>query len=664
MPDPVAPDPALDVLRRRWGYEAFRPGQAEAVGAVLAGRDVFAVLPTGGGKSLVYQVPALVREGVALVVSPLLALIHDQVEALRARGVRASALHSGLSRRGADDVWNAAEHGGLDLLYLTPERLQTEPFRLRAGRLPTALLAVDEAHCISEWGHDFRPAYRQIADAHEALRGADGARPPLVAVTATATPDVRRDILAQLRLLDPHEVAQGFDRPNLVWSVHHVDDKAAQALRIARGVPGAGLLYAGTRRQTERWATTLRRAGVSAEAYHAGMDADAREAVRKRWLDGETRVVTATSAFGMGIDKPDVRWVAHTALPPTLEAYYQEAGRAGRDGARSYCALLVGRDDDQLPRAFAETSFPDAGTVAAVYETASSLMGVAVGSHPASPTRLDVEAVARVAEVRPAVVRAAVAHLERAGAWELEGTRDAFAIRFAPPVLRRVAESDPSPGVRAVADRLLRVLPAEAAQESATQSARWLSDAVGLPRERLARALAHLADYGALDAVDLAEAPGIRWREPRRAVAPVDAAALRRARLRAERHLGYVVGYTRAVGCRRRHLLAYFDQRAPARCGRCDLCLGRHRPTAVTPEDEGDLRAVLRGIAPGLPRAEWELGAMAPRRRDALLDWLLFDGLVRLDDPLADTFSVTPKGRKALGRAEPAERTSETGTGA
>ena len=257
---PAIPDEVLRTLNEIWGYPAFRPGQDAAVAAVLAGRDTLAVLPTGGGKSLVYQVPPVSRRGLALVVSPLVALMQDQVDALARRGVRAAALHSGLSRRQADQVWTDAEHGLYRLVYLTPERLQTELFAARAPRLDVTLLAIDEAHCISEWGHDFRPAYRQIAAARPLMTTAEGNPVPVVAVTATATPEVRRDILDQLALRDPTVIVRGFDRPNLVWSVHHVQDPVRQALDVFRAVPGAGLVYAGTRRGTEAVAGGLRRA--------------------------------------------------------------------------------------------------------------------------------------------------------------------------------------------------------------------------------------------------------------------------------------------------------------------------------------------------------------------------------------------------------------------
>ena len=467
MPDPPDPPPdALDALRRVWRYDAFRAGQAETIAAVLAGRDALAVLPTGGGKSLTYQVPAVVagaRRAVVLVVSPLVALMRDQVDALARRGVPAAMAHSGMAYHEMDQLWTDAEFGKYRLVYVTPERLETDLFRARAARLPVALLAVDEAHCVSEWGHDFRPAYRRIADVRPLLTDTQGEPAPVLAVTATATPDVRRDVVEQLGLRDPQILVRGFDRPNLVWAVTHTPDKprrAADLLREALAGGGSALVYAGTRRGTDAWAERLGRAGIRAEAYHAGLPGPHRDAAQARWLAGETPVLAATSAFGMGIDKPDVRAVVHVALPPTLESYYQEAGRAGRDGAPAQAALLVAPDDDALPRRLAETSHPTPAQVQAVYAAAGSLAQIAVGAEPDGPVTLDARRVADVAGVPLPTARAAVEALAQAGAWQASGAETPL-VRAAAGPLRRFAQDAP-PAVAGFVDALLRTLPAAA----------------------------------------------------------------------------------------------------------------------------------------------------------------------------------------------------------
>ena len=644
---PTGPtDAALQSLRELWGYPAFRPGQDRAVAAAMGGRDVLAVLPTGGGKSLIYQVPAVARGGLVLVVSPLIALMTDQVEALARRGVRAAVLHGGLGARATDQMWTDAEHGLYRLLYLTPERLQTNLFAARAPRLDVDLLAVDEAHCISEWGHDFRPAYRQIARARPLLTTASGGPAPVVAVTATATPEVRRDVLDQLDLRDPEVVVQGFDRPNLVWSVHHVQDPVAQALDVFRGVPGAGLVYAGTRRATEAVAGRLRREGVSAAPYHAGLDADARQETQRRWLDGETRVIAATSAFGMGIDKPDVRAVVHTSLPPTLESYYQEAGRAGRDGARAYAVLALGPDAEAVPRHMVDRGQPTPPDVQAVYHAAGSLGQIALGSEPEAPVTVDLARLAAVAERSPSVVRAAVDRLAADGVWDVVRPRE-NEVRVRLPQgrdgLARAVEAE-SPAVQAFADALVRRLPPEAAREGAALWTVPLAEALGMTAQRLDAGLDYLASRRALEVVRPERGLTLAWRGARARVAPVDAAALDRGRRRGHARVDAVVRYASSVGCRRQHLLAFFGEPAPPRCGRCDVCLGRHQPSVVTPDDEPALRALLAAAASGGPVA----GPDAPRRDKELADWLVAQGLLRLADPLAARFELTPAGQRRL----------------
>ena len=639
---------ARRVLQEVWGYDAFRAGQAEAVEAALEGRDTLAVLPTGGGKSLIYQVPAVVWGGLVLVVSPLVALMRDQVDALRGRGIRAAALHGGLGSREADQVWTDAEHGLYRLLYLTPERLQTDLFQARAPRLAVDLLAVDEAHCISEWGHDFRPAYRRIAEARPLLARADRRPTPVVAVTATATPEVRRDIVEQLSLTDPAVVVRGFDRPNLVWTVHHVQSPERQVLDVFRAVPGPGLVYAGTRRATETWAAHLSQQGIGAEPYHAGLDRARRDAVQRRWLDGQTRVITATSAFGMGIDKPDVRAVVHVTLPPTLEAYYQEAGRGGRDGQTAYAALVVGPDADRVPRALLDVGHPTADDVQAVYAAAGSLGQVALGALPDAPVSLDLDRLARVAAQPGATVRAAVERLAEAGVWRLLQHREGEVGLRVPEGRDRLvaAAGAETPGVRTFIEALLRALPPAGRDEWVTVHADRLAAAVGLPPARLGAGLDYLAGRQLIDVRRPSDGLTLEWLLPRSRTAPIEAPALERSRRRSFARFEEVRRYALAVGCRRQHLLAYFGEPTPARCGRCDVCLGRHRPDVVVPSDEPDLLAILQGVA----RGDTPAGPDAPRRERALADWLVNEGLLRLVDPLGVRFEVTPRGQRHLER--------------
>ena len=403
--DPVA------VLRRAFGYPGFRPGQEELVRAVLSGRDALGVLPTGGGKSVCYQVPALILDGLTLVVTPLISLMEDQVGRAREVGLRAECLSATRPAAVRRTVIERAGAGALDLLFVSPERLETSVFRALLARCRIVLLAVDEAHCISEWGHDFRPAYRTIAAATRRLQA------PTLALTASATPEVRADVRRSLRMSDPLEVVRSFDRSNLWWAVERAGPPRDRLRRIRALVRGSGcaIVYAPTRRAVEQLRDDLARHAIPCDAYHAGLPGPERSRVQQRFMDGTTRVVAATNAFGMGIDKPDVRTVVHLQLPGTLEAYYQEAGRAGRDGLPSRCIALHGRGDRRLADRFLDRTHPRKRRLRAV--------------HRALRRASDPEGVADVTD--PRVVRAlgevprgwmegepqgALAALERAGA--------------------------------------------------------------------------------------------------------------------------------------------------------------------------------------------------------------------------------------------------------
>jgi len=336
-------DAARAILAERFGHARFRVHQLKVLGPLLAGRNVLAVLPTGAGKSLCYQVPALLGGGLTLVVSPLISLMQDQVGALRRRGIAAAYVNSQLDQGQRRVILDAATGGRLALLYCAPERLASLTRRLSAARTPVALLAVDEAHCITEWGNEFRPVYRRLG-VFRSLLG----RPPTIALTGSATPAARADILHVLRMPDAHVVVTSFDRPNLCFGVRRVrDDRERFAIIRARvrGATGASLIYTPTRRLTELVTRALLRTSVRAAPYHAGLTASTRRRVLRAFLADQVRVIVATSAFGMGIDKPNVRLILHWGPPPTLEAYYQEAGRGGRDGRASDCLVLWRPED-------------------------------------------------------------------------------------------------------------------------------------------------------------------------------------------------------------------------------------------------------------------------------------------------------------------------------
>ena len=367
-------DKIFEVLKRYWGFTEFRPVQERIIRSAMAGRDTLALMPTGGGKSLTYQVPGLAQPGLCIVVTPLIALMKDQVDRLRARRIPAVAIHSGLSPRQIDIALDNCVYGDVKFLYVAPERLATEAFRLRVERMKVSLLAVDEAHCISQWGYDFRPSYLRIAELREKLPGV-----PMLALTASATKLVAEDIMRHLRFAEPHILRSSFARPNLSYSVRRTDDKNGQLLRLVQNVPGSGIVYVRTREGTEQIADMLRRQGVTAAAYHGGMGHAERSLRQEEWVAGRTRVMVATNAFGMGIDKPDVRFVAHYAMCDSLESYYQEAGRAGRDGVRSYALLLTSPDDGgRIIKRF-EQEFPPLEKIKDIYEKVCSYLQIGIG---------------------------------------------------------------------------------------------------------------------------------------------------------------------------------------------------------------------------------------------------------------------------------------------
>ena len=353
----------LGTLKRYWGYDSFRPVQEEIIRSVCQGRDTLALMPTGGGKSLTYQVPTMLREGLCIVVTPLIALMKDQVDRLRRLGINAAAIHSGLSMRQIDIVLDNCVYGDVKFLYVAPERLVTEAFRLRVERMRVSLLAVDEAHCISQWGYDFRPSYLRIAELRERLPEV-----PVLALTASATPAVARDIMRQLRFAEPHVLRSSFARPNLSYAVRHDEDKNEQLLRVVRNVAGSGIVYVRTRDGCEQLTEFLRDAGVAATCYHGGLANAERSIRQEEWLAGRTRIMVATNAFGMGIDKADVRFVVHYSMPDSLESYYQEAGRAGRDGKRAYAVLLVAPDDAERVQRRFDLQFPPLDEIRDIYE--------------------------------------------------------------------------------------------------------------------------------------------------------------------------------------------------------------------------------------------------------------------------------------------------------
>lgn len=638
---------ARRVLREYWGYDDFRPGQWDIIRHIVEGRDVLAILPTGGGKSICYQVPALLCEGLTLVISPLIALMQDQVTGLQTRGVKATYINSALPRREIEQRWLAAEHGQYRLLYLAPERLSSEAFAVRASRMNISMLAVDEAHCISEWGHNFRPSYLQIAAARRHMGD-----PPTIAVTATATPNVRKDIVEHLALRRPERIVRGFDRPNIVWSVFRTENKRSKVLDILDGVPGSGILYSGTRKGVERWADWLTRRNQSCAFYHGGMEGSVRERVQNGWIRGDQRIMVATNAFGMGIDKPDVRFVIHVDLPGTLEGYYQEAGRGGRDGKTSWATLLYHQGDEETPRMLIEESHPTSKEVRKVYDAVCNLAQLAVGAEMDSPVPVRIGPIARLTGFSAGKINTAVTLLARQNAWRVLPQRGHIGlIHCRQPIsaFREYAEGHANASLTEFVRTLLRTVDAGAFSDWREVDIRMLARRTGLSLEHLLKGMEYLQGRQLLDWIPPDQVVRVVFLHARSARLPIDGDRVRAARKRAETQLDQMIRFACSTTCRRHFLLTYFGEIVPARCGTCDVCLGRHEAFEPPPLDALIVQRLLRQIADGKPRGEWLEDMCTPAYRiDQLLGWLINEGYLRQLRPPGGVFELTAKATSIL----------------
>lgn len=561
-----------EVLKEYWGYDGFRPMQAEIITAALEGKDVLAIMPTGGGKSICFQVPGLMRDGITLVVTPLIALMKDQVQNLNDRGVRALAIHAGMSRHEVDLALNNAAYGDYKFLYLSPERLGTQLFRSYIDVLDVSFIVVDEAHCISQWGYDFRPDYLRIGELRERIDA------PVIAVTATATPSVAQDIMERLGFKEKLLLKSGFERPNLSYIVRQVEDKYSQILNVCNGVPGTGIVYARNRRKCEELSEFLRAQGVSASFYHAGLGGQARAERQAAWKSGAVRVMVCTNAFGMGIDKPDVRFVVHYDLPESPEAYFQEAGRAGRDGKRSFAVQLWNSVDVRRAKQIEDVSFPSLEYIEDVYQKLHAFFEIPYDTGMGRQLKFKIEDFCKRFGLQRAPAFYALKYLERTEHLTYSEEVDIptkVRINVDRKSLYDVELADQ--GQANVLEALMRSYTGVFSflqQIDEEYVARRAGQTVPQLRQSLyGLSLAHVISYVPTDHSDVVVLHHDRLRPGNVNLMPSRYAMLRESfHARAEAMLEYV---SETSECRSRYLLRYFGQTEAADCDTCDVCRAR-----------------------------------------------------------------------------------------
>ena len=615
----------LEILQKVWGHTSFRPMQEEIIQSVIHGQDTLALLPTGGGKSICFQVPGIYLDGLSLVISPLIALMKDQVERLNQLGVPATYINSSLSISQIDQKLQGAMDGRYRFLYLAPERIQSEMFRLRLPKMPVKLLVVDEAHCISQWGYDFRPAYLDIALIREALTDV-----PVIALTASATPQVKEDILEKLQMPQARLFQKSFRRDNLRYFVVEEENIAKRILNIAQRTKGSGIIYARTRKRTVKLAEMLVNHGISASAYHGGMKTTERNSIQQAWLDNQTRIIVATNAFGMGIDKADVRFVIHFNLPFDLESYYQEAGRGGRDGKTALAiAFRTAVDMAELNRWNAD-KYPTWEQLGKHYEAICKYFQIAQGDQPDKTLDFHLADIAASTGEAGLSLYNSLKVLQNEGFLYLNEDSDDYGyiqVNANPEDI--IIYKSYHPTFADLIDFVLRQLGGESFRNEVRFNPEYWARKIDLPPLELHHQLSRLAHHQLISYIPPSDVPGIRFLKPRQKLTKQDLnwAKYNFLRKQSDHRLKEMIRYIESTEvCRSLMIQHYFGEQAHQPCGKCDVCVGRNR-TKVSDDDFKQIQAAiidsLKQKATPYRELLLSLSTGSPAQREKVLRYLL-----------------------------------------
>lgn len=576
----------LDILHQYWGYPDFRGIQKEIIESIGAGKDTLGLMPTGGGKSLTFQIPALAQDGVCIVITPLIALMKDQVDHLRHQGIPAAAVYSGMHRDAIVATLENCVLGGTRLLYISPERIGSDIFQVKLRHMKVSFITVDEAHCISQWGYDFRPSYLQIAAIRRLVPEA-----PVLALTATATPEVVDDIQERLGFKVKNVFRMSFERKNLAYVVRQTEDKDAEMVHILQSVPQTAIIYCRSRKRTKDVAQKLTEYGISATWYHAGLEPAVKDQRQNDWQNDRIRVIVATNAFGMGIDKPDVRVVIHLDCPSSLEAYFQEAGRAGRDGRKAYAVLLYNGSDRRTLQKRVEDTFPPKEYVQTVYEHLAYFYQIGVGSGAGCTFEFPIDRFCTTFKHFPTRANAALTLLQRAGYIDYEQNPDTQArIRFLlnrDDLYRLDALSDKE---NEVVTALLRNYGGLFSDYGYVDES-YIAQEAGLDRSQTYTVLVNLSKKRIINFIPRKNTPIIRYRSDRIDGADIvlDRSVYEDRKAQFVKRIHSVIDYAQnGRVCRSRQLLRYFGETKSVDCGQCDVCLSH------TDTEDGDERKLIR----------------------------------------------------------------------